>query len=304
MHATTAALERSAGFPETSIPEIQDRLALKLAERALILADTGLLTDQHLAVARAALDQVSESGRIEPSSLSLRLLWAVASADDNEAAEVIRAADAVCVTHLLGLGPHRLAAIELLCSLPTPGAWRQELGPFAAPLYAEARGRTMAEAFAWLGEPSPIARHDGDDWPPRALTIGPLVLADVDIDMDALKQDEELRAAAPEVRVVPTASLRCYLGAGRDDPGLTPWVALGSAAASNGDDIHQHVAAMLAYFDKHGAPTEASFTCAAILAGVASKLLGPNLCALYADHLLYSDHEVALAKALRGVAAR
>jgi hypothetical protein len=49
---------------------------------------------------------------------------------------------------------------------------------------------------------------------------------------------------------------------------------------------------MLAYFDRHGTPTEASFTCAAMLAGVATTLLGPVSSASYVGHLLLCDHDV------------
>jgi hypothetical protein len=70
-----------------------------------------------------------------------------------------------------------------------------------------------------------------------------------------------------------------------------------------GDDIHHQVTAMLAYFDRHGTPTEASFTCAAILAGVVTTLLPPDAAVSYAQHLVRFDHDVALEKALHGVPA-
>jgi hypothetical protein len=306
--ATAAALTRSADFPQTSRPEIQDHLALKLSDRALILAESGSRTESHLTLAHTALTWLSDDGWNGASGLNLRLRWAVASADDDHAVDVLRTADAAGLADALDLPSHRRAALELLGRHPAADAWLQEFGPFAAPLYAEARDVSLAEAYAWLGSLPPASASSASSapdrdsaWPPRALTIGRLVLADADMDLDAIARHEDLRTTA--VHAVPTASLRTYLESSNDDPLLAPWVAIGSQAASAGDDIHHQVAAMLAYFDRHNTPTEASFTCAAILAGMATALLGPEACISYADHLLMSNHDVALENARHGVSA-
>lgn len=297
MTATTAALTLSADFPETSRSRIRDPLALKLAERALILVDAGSDSELHLAQARAALDRLSDAGCHAPPALSLELRWGLASGEDRHAAEVLRTAATAAVVGELGVPPHRLAAVELLARCPSAEAWRRELGPFAAPLYAEARGVTVAEAYAWLGEASAVADGDGTAWPPRALTIRRLVLTDADVDLEAMARHQEVRSAAPDVRAVPTASLRAYLEASSADPGLAPWMSAGAQAARAGEDIHHQVTAMLAYFDRHRTATEASFACAAVLAGVVTALLTPGARAAYAGHLLRYDHDVAFERA-------
>lgn len=298
LRVTGEALARSGQFAETSRPEIQDHLALKVGERALTLVDAGWYSTHHLAQARTALNALSDAGRNEASGLSLRLRWAVASRDDQYAADVFRSADATGLTHVLDTPPCRRAGVELLNTLPTAEAWRQELGPFAAPIYAEARGVALAQAYVWLGEHPPAAGSEDDGWPPRTLIIGRLVVGDVDTDLDTLVRDHYVREERG-VRSVPTASLRAYL-ASSSDPQIAPWIAAGAQAASAGGDIHHQVAAMLAYFDRHGTPTEASFACAAILAGVVSALLAPDALASYAHYLRLFDHDIALEKAVHG----
>lgn len=303
MRATATALTRSADFPETANPGFQDHLALKLAERALVLTDAGLHPEHNLAQARTALSWLSDAGGNKPSGMNRRLRWAVAAANYEEAADILRAADTAGLTDLLDMPLQRRAAVELLSSWPTADAWLLEFGPFAAPLYAEARGVTLSEAYDFLGEQPPTAGHGDDTWPPHALTVGQLVLTDADIDLAALARHQGLSTATPTVRSVPTASLLTYLDSSSADPGLAPWIAVGSQAASVGEAIHHQVAAMLAYFDRHSIPTEASFTCAAVLAGVATKLLGPVACVSYAGHLTLTNHDVAFSKALRDVPA-
>jgi hypothetical protein len=117
----------------------------------------------------------------------------------------------------------------------------------------------------------------------------------------------------PVIRDVPTAALSTYLNyltadrySGREAAAVSPFAEIGRQSVRTQPAlVDGWVESMLDYFDAHGDETEATYPCAAILAGIVLELVGDEATAtLYASHLALASHGVALDRARRGLQVR
>jgi hypothetical protein len=299
--------------------DVVNFIALKMARKALDLSHSGLSSEANLEEAAAFLRLLSPGARDSPEVLGLRFQLETACEDYPSAVSILKEAEGQAA-YLRSVSAFERARVVLLAELPAAETWKSRFGPFAVPIYAECRGITSAEAGLRLGDR--YVHADATGIGAQALLYGRVCICERMVDQVAIGLHEnlhdEVRSGAVHrvgaewlavARDVPTAALGTYLQylsargqSEQDAVALTTFVDVGrESVRAHPAAIDAWVGSMLSYFDSHREESEATYQCAAILAGIVLELLGEETARRYASHLALTTHREALALARRAV---
>ena len=306
----------------------------EIAGRRIMLAESGFSPDRNLKIASEILESIGVEELYDLSALVDLFKVRRGLADYQGAYALVplmlkyaKAKNA----QISGITMHELICTRFLARLPNPSRFLEKFGPFAPSIYAECKGITLAETWhAVYGTDFDCPNPRLDDTS-GGILIGKVVIYEPSTDPtsdsqpdiiihemihSAVKNGQTFKSEGTwykAFRDVPTAALWSYVNrhakcraSERQLPtSLAFFGKHGQLAVEKAPgEADTYIENMLAYFVLQEEETNASYQCAAILAGMLIEIIGPpdsRELQSYISHLKIMSHQAALDKGKRGV---